>query len=184
MPRRLTFQNFFVDGDQRPNVISRQTLVFRNEQPIDDVNKVIGTSFRQVKKGEETKIDTIFNKIKDLNYETYIKASDLEGKNLVDEIQYIGAMLSNVAKNPVDPKSGSNEFHVNMMYFKGSGFFYDEKTKTLLLVPDSQNPEGSQLLNLTKIAKKFAEINNCFTLIIVEANFVDMKQYKTVMKNF
>ncbi len=145
---------------------------------------MIGTSFRQVKKGEETKIDTIFNKIKDLNYETYIKASDLEGKNLVDEIQYIGTMLANVANNPIDPKSGSNEFHVNMMYFKGSGFFYDDKTKTLLLVPDSQNPEASQLLNLTKIAKKFAEINNCFTLIIVEANFVDMKQYKTVMKNF
>lgn len=71
-----------------------------------------------------------------------------------------------------------------MMYFKGSGFFHDEMTKTLLLVPDSENPEGSQLLNLTKIAKKFAEINNCFTLIVVEANFVDMGKYKNVMKNF
>jgi hypothetical protein len=177
MPRRLTFRNFFVDGDQRPNVMSRQTLVFRNEKPLDDVNKVIGTSFPQVKKGPENKIDTIFNKIKDLNYETYIKASDLEGDNLVNEIQYIGAMLANVAKNPVDPKSGCNDFHVNMMYFKGSGFFHDEKTKTLLLVPDSQNPEASQLINLTKIAKKFAEINNCFTIIIVEANLVNMKQY-------
>jgi hypothetical protein len=93
-------------------------------------------------------------------------------------------MLANVVHNPVDPKLGNNDFHVNMLYFKGSGFFHDENTKTLLLVPDSQNPEGSQLLNLTKIAKKFAEINNCFTLIIVEANFVDMKQYQTVMKNF
>ena len=145
---------------------------------------MIGTSFPQVKKGPETKIDTIFNKIKDLNYETYITSSDLKGHNLVDELQYIGSMLANISKNPVDPKSGSNEFHVNMMYFKGSGFFHDEKTKTLLLVPDSSNPEGSQLLNLTKIAKKFAEINNCFTIIVVEANFVDMKQYKTVMKNF
>ena len=159
-------------------------MEFRNEKSIDDVNKVIGTSFPHVKKGPESKIDTIFNKIKDLNYETYIKSSDLEGHNLVDEIQYIGSMLANVANNPIDPKSGGNEFHVNMMYFKGSGFFHDEKTKTLLLVPDSQNPEASQLLNLTKIAKKFAEINNCFTLIIVEANLVNMKQYKTVMKNF
>ena len=86
MPRRLTFPNFIVDGDQRPSVISRQTLVFRNEKPIDEVNKVIGTSFPQVKKGPETKIDTIFNKIKDLNRETFITASDLEGHNLVDEI--------------------------------------------------------------------------------------------------
>jgi len=145
---------------------------------------VIGTSFAQVKKGSETKIDAIFNKMKDLNYDTYINSSDLEGHNLVDEIQFIDEMLVNVMENPVDAKSGSNEFNVNMMYFKGSGFFHDEKTKTLLLVPDSLNPEGSQLLNLTDIAKGFAEINNCFTIIIVEANFVDIKQYQGAMKKF
>lgn len=145
---------------------------------------MIGTSFAQVKKGSETKIDAIFNKMKDLNYDTYINSSDLEGHNLVDEIQFIDEMVVNVMENPVDAKSGSNEFNVNMMYFKGSGFFHDEKTKTLLLVPDSLNPEGSQLLNLTDIAKGFAEINNCFTIIIVEANFVDIKQYKGAMKKF
>ena len=145
---------------------------------------MIGTSFAQVKKGSETKIDAIFNKMKDLNYDTYINSSDLEGHNLVDEIQFIDEMLVNVMENPVDAKSGSNEFNVNMMYFKGSGFFHDEKTKTLLLVPDSLNPEGSQLLNLTDIAKGFAEINNCFTIIIVEANFVDIKQYQGAMKKF
>lgn len=145
---------------------------------------MIGTSFAQVKKGSETKIDAIFNKMKDLNYDTYINSSDLEGHNLVDEIQFIDEMLVNVMENPVDAKSGSNEFNVNMMYFKGSGFFHDEKTKTLLLVPDSLNPEGSQLLNLTDIAKGFAEINNCFTIIIVEANFVDIKKYKGAMKKF
>ncbi len=122
--------------------------------------------------------------MKDLNYDTYINSSDLEGHNLVDEIHFIDEMLVNVMENPVDAKSGSNEFNVNMMYFKGSGFFHDEKTKTLLLIPDSLNPEGSQLLNLTDIAKGFAEINNCFTIIIVEANFVDIKQYKGAMKKF
>ena len=122
--------------------------------------------------------------MKDLNYDTYINSSDLEGHNLVDEIQFIDEMLVNVMENPVDAKSGNNEFNVNMIYFKGSGFFHDEKTKTLLLVPDSLNPEGSQLLNLTDIAKGFAEINKCFTIIIVEANFVDIKQYKGAMKKF
>ncbi len=106
-----------------------------------------------------------------MNYETYINSSDLEGHNLVDDIHFIDEMLINVVSNPVDQKLDSNEFHVNMMYFKGSAFFYDENNKTLLLVPDSENPGCFEILNLTEVAKKFAEINNCFTLIVVEANF-------------
>ena len=54
----------------------------------------------------------------------------------------------------------------------------------MLLVPDSGNPEGYEIINLTEIAKKFAEINNCFTLIIVEANFLDIKKYKPALNKF
>ena len=51
---------------------------------------MIGTSFAQAKKGKETKLDAILMKLKDLNYDTHITASDLEGHNLVDQIYYIG----------------------------------------------------------------------------------------------
>lgn len=52
------------------------------------------------------------------------------------------------------------------------------------MVPDSKDPAEFQMINLTKIARKFAEIENCFTLIIFEGILLDMERYEIVMSNF
>lgn len=57
---------------------------------------MIGTSFEQVEKESQPKLDSIFAKMRDLNLETYVVCSDVEGHNLVDEIKYIGGMHSNI----------------------------------------------------------------------------------------
>jgi len=37
---------------------------------------------------------------------------------------------------------------------------------------------------LTKTAKRFAEIENSFSIIIIDGDIKDMRQYETVMENF
>ncbi len=43
MPRGIKFQNLIIDEEGKVN--ARQSLVFRNECSLEEINKLIGTSF-------------------------------------------------------------------------------------------------------------------------------------------
>lgn len=179
MPRGIKFQNLIIDEEGKVN--ARQSLVFRNECSLEEINKLIGTSFSPnslLFEGQK-RLEDIFAKLRELNIDSHITISDREEKNLAWESGCIGSMLENAKKISEQKKAG---YHVNMMYFKCKGFFYEDKI--LLLVPDSKNPEQTQLINLTKTAKKFAEIENSFSIIIIDGDIKDMRQYETVMENF
>jgi len=52
--------------------------------------------------------------------------------------------------------TSKSKYHVTLMYFKGSGFFYEDKI--ILLAPDSDDPASAEMMDLTKIAKSFANL--------------------------
>jgi len=58
------------------------------------------------------------------------------------------------------------------MYFNGHGF--NHGGQTLLFIPDKDSAHKYQLLNLSKLAKKFAEIKKCLTLIIFDGTLADI----------
>ncbi len=98
-------------------------------------------------------MDAIFAKIRELNPDSQTILSDLKGgNNLAKEWgTYITKMLERAKKSSeMLADSFQSKYNVNLMYFKGSGFFYNDKI--ILLAPDSDDPAAAELMNITEIA--------------------------------
>ena len=130
-------------------------------------------------------MDAIFAKIRELNPDSQTILSDLKGgNNLAAEWETCITKMLERAKESSERlvNSFQSKYNVNLMYFKGSGFFYDDKI--ILLAPDSDDPAAAELMDITKIAKSFANLHNSMTLIVIDGELVDMKHYDVVVDNF
>jgi hypothetical protein len=98
-------------------------------------------------------MDAIFTKIRELNPDSQTILSDLKGgNNLAKEWgTCITKILERAKKSSeIIADSLQSKYNVNLMYFKGSGFFYDDKI--ILLAPDSDDLAATELMDITQIA--------------------------------
>ena len=86
MARGIKFQNLIIDEEGKVN--ARQSLVFRNECSLEEINKLIGTSFSPnslLFEGQK-RLEAIFAKLRELNIE---RASVKAMKNWIKIIKEI-----------------------------------------------------------------------------------------------